>query len=164
MMKCGTIYKIFVLAMIILSGFTESVFAASVELWPAERRQNQTLFCYGGDWNVLSIILFSDKGVGSMKTGKYAFTPPESFTDQTVLEVTLPKSVKFLGGARGDVCVSRGKSRYRHLRFATDASPCFCRFAGGLARDATTGEQRAGRVDTPSYADRPTFGNGQLFE
>ncbi|MBN1553344.1 MAG: hypothetical protein JXA11_01255 [Phycisphaerae bacterium] len=116
----------------VLSGFASCLFAASVELWPAERRQNQTQYCYGGDWNTLNIILFSDQGGGAMKNGKYKFDPPKSFTEETVLEITLLESVEFLGAYRmGDkkagkeyetVVVTKDGRKYTKYRVPLDNS------------------------------------------
>ncbi|MBT7057463.1 MAG: hypothetical protein HN976_20390 [Lentisphaerae bacterium] len=78
-------------AALITGVMTASTWGASVELWPSERRTNNTLFCYGSDWNVLLIAISSDDH------GKHRLELPERFSEPTVLQVTIPKSVDFLG-------------------------------------------------------------------
>jgi hypothetical protein len=68
-----------------------STWGASVEIWPSERRGNNTLFCYGGDWNTMLIGIYSDDH------GKHRLKLPERFTEPTVLWVTLPEEAEFLG-------------------------------------------------------------------
>ena len=65
--------------------------AASMEIWPSERRGNNTLFCYGGDWNSMLIAIYPED------YGKQRVQLPEQFTEPTVLAVTLPAAVQFLG-------------------------------------------------------------------
>ncbi|MBT3291642.1 MAG: hypothetical protein HN380_30135, partial [Victivallales bacterium] len=52
-----------------------STWGASVEIWPSERRGNNTLFCYGGDWNTMLIGIYSDDH------GKHRLKLPERFTE-----------------------------------------------------------------------------------
>lgn len=68
-----------------------STWGASIELWPSERRSNNTLFCYGGDWSAMLIVIYSED------YGKHRLELPERFSQPTVLWVTLPEEVRFLG-------------------------------------------------------------------
>jgi hypothetical protein len=65
--------------------------AASMEIWPAERRANNTLFCYGNDWNSMLIAIYPED------YGKQRLELPAQFAEPTVLTVTLPAGVEFLG-------------------------------------------------------------------
>jgi hypothetical protein len=65
--------------------------AASMEIWPSERRANNTYYCYGNDWNSMLIAIYPED------FGKQRLQLPEQFAEPTVLTLTLPAAVKFLG-------------------------------------------------------------------
>ncbi|MFW6438252.1 MAG: hypothetical protein ACOCZ7_04480, partial [Armatimonadota bacterium] len=67
------------------------VHAASMEIWPSERRANNTFFCYGDDWTWMLLSIYPEDW------GKHRLELPEEFVEPTVLTVTLPESVQFLG-------------------------------------------------------------------
>lgn len=107
-MKYETVIKQGIFLLVILPGFSSSLLAASVELWPSDRRRNNTQYCYGNDWNMLRFGLYSDIGKGSNSNGKYKIELPKTLTEETILEVTLPREVEFLGVyCRGDNRVSK---------------------------------------------------------
>ncbi|NLE30233.1 MAG: hypothetical protein GX629_11260, partial [Phycisphaerae bacterium] len=104
--------------------------AASMELWPSDRRRNNTLYCYGNDWNMLKIGLYSDKNASSNSGGKYKIKLPKSFTEPAILEVTLPRAVEFLGASLSDmnhvskefetVDITENNRQYRQIRIVLD--------------------------------------------
>lgn len=59
-----TTYRTIVL-LAVLSGFSALSHGASVELWPADRRLNNTFYCYGDDWNALNFILAAEDQSGT---------------------------------------------------------------------------------------------------
>lgn len=65
--------------------------AASMEIWPSERRANTTFFCYGNDWSWMLIAIYPED------FGRHRLQLPEQFVEPTVLTVTLPEAVEFLG-------------------------------------------------------------------
>ncbi|MFH0921615.1 MAG: hypothetical protein V1913_14785, partial [Fibrobacterota bacterium] len=104
----------------VLTGLNTRLQAASVELWPSERRSNNTLFCYGNDWNAILISLYA------RDNGKHKIELPKRFLEPTVMEVSLPCAVEFLGatvagqpGVNGNFAVTNltqnGKA-YRCIR------------------------------------------------
>lgn len=114
-MKHSTVVKHGILISIFILGSSILLFAASVELWPSDRRRNNTQYCYGNDWNMLRFSLYSDLGGGSTNSnGKYKIGLPKTLTEETVLEVTLPKEVEFLGVLRhGDKHVEKNYETQR---------------------------------------------------
>lgn len=77
--------------LIALGMFPAMVRAASMEIWPSERRANNTFFCYGDDWNWMLLSIYPEDW------GKHRLELPEEFTEPTALTVTLPEAVEFLG-------------------------------------------------------------------
>ena len=78
---------------------------ASVEIWPSERRSNNTLYCYGNDWNFVLIRFYAaDHGIHKLAL-------PGGFTEPTVLEVNMPTDLELLGADLR--WVSRVASDYR---------------------------------------------------
>ena len=77
--------------MLAIGAAAPSARGASMEIWPSERRGNNTLFCYGADWNAMLVAIYSDDH------GKHRLELPERFSEPTVLSVTLPQQVSFLG-------------------------------------------------------------------
>ncbi|MFA5646468.1 MAG: hypothetical protein WDA18_08995 [Candidatus Ratteibacteria bacterium] len=73
--------------------FSIDVRAASIEIWPAERRANNTLFCYSNDWNSMLISLYHN----NYAKGKHHIDVPETLAEPVVLSVTLPEVLEFLG-------------------------------------------------------------------
>ena len=69
-------------------GASGAVQAASMEIWPSERRASNTFFCYGNDWNSMLIAIYPEDH------GKHRLELPEQFTEPTVLTVTLPAAVE----------------------------------------------------------------------
>lgn len=69
----------------------EAAQAASMEIWPSERRANNTFFCYGADWNWMLIAIYPED------FGTHRLELPEEFAEPTELIVTLPEAVEFLG-------------------------------------------------------------------
>ena len=65
--------------------------AASMEIWPSERRANNTFYCYGNDWNSMLVAIYPED------YGKQRLELPAQFAGPTVLTVTLPAAVEFLG-------------------------------------------------------------------
>ncbi|MFO8082196.1 MAG: hypothetical protein R6V07_18095 [Armatimonadota bacterium] len=68
-----------------------AVRAASMEIWPSERRANNTFYCYGDDWNWMLLSIYPEDW------GKHRVELPEEFVEPTVLTVTLPDAVEFHG-------------------------------------------------------------------
>lgn len=86
------------LLLTVLSGSVSSMFAGGVELWPGDRRNNKTQFCFGNDWNMLRFAFYSDSpSRKEYSNAVYNYETPKPFTEETVLEVTLPGDVEFLG-------------------------------------------------------------------
>ena len=86
------------LILIVLSSLSNTLLAGGVELWPGDRRNNKTQFCYGNDWNMLRFAFYSDNpGMKELSNAVYNYETPKPFTEDTVLEVTLPADVEFLG-------------------------------------------------------------------
>lgn len=65
--------------------------AASMEIWPSERRTNNTFYCYGGEWNSLLIAIYPED------YGKQRLELPAQFAEPAELLVTLPAAAEFLG-------------------------------------------------------------------
>lgn len=63
---------------------------ASMELWPAERRPNNTLFAYGNDWNAMRFHLWGADFC------RHKMDAPERFENETLLTVSLPEAVRVL--------------------------------------------------------------------
>ncbi len=112
-------------------GPTAKLIAASVELWPADRRRNNTLYCYGNEWNMFKISLYSDKTSSSNSNGKYKIELPKSFTESTILEVQLPRVVEFLGASLSEmnrvnkefetVDITENGKEYKRIRIPLDS-------------------------------------------
>jgi hypothetical protein len=80
------------IALVVLLGAVPmTVEAASMEIWPSERRANNTFFCYGDDWNWMLLTIYPEDW------GKHRLDLPDEFVEPTVLTVTLPEAVGFLG-------------------------------------------------------------------
>ena len=77
--------------MVVLVTWPGTVQAASMEIWPSERRANNTYFCYGNDWNAMLVAIYPED------VGKQRLQLPEQFVEPTVLTLTLPAAVTFLG-------------------------------------------------------------------
>lgn len=75
-------------ALVTLPGMVQ---AASKEIWPSERRAKNTYFCYGNDWNSMLLAIYPEN------FGKQRLQLPEQFAEPTVLTLTLPAAVKFVG-------------------------------------------------------------------
>ncbi len=78
---------------LLLCAIPQAVGAASMEIWPSERRSNNTFFCYGNDWNSMLITIYQQDW------GKHRLQMPEQFAEPTMLHVTLPDAVEFLGAS-----------------------------------------------------------------
>ena len=65
--------------LVMLAMAPATVQAASMEIWPSERRANNTLFCYGNDWNWMLVAIYPEDH------GKHRLELPEDFTEPTVL-------------------------------------------------------------------------------
>ena len=79
-------------AMLMVLGMTATIAgAASMEIWPSERRANKTFFCYGDDWNWMLFMIYPEE------IGTHRFDLPEEFVEPTVLTVTVPEAIEFLG-------------------------------------------------------------------
>lgn len=63
----------------------------SVEIWPSERRSNDTLYCYGGDWNAMLIVIYAQD------YGKHKIDLPKTLSEPMSLSVALPGEIRFLG-------------------------------------------------------------------
>jgi hypothetical protein len=79
-------------------GMVAPLHATSVELWPSDRRRNNTLYCYGNDWNMFYIRFYSDKWLSPIiNRDKYKKELPNVFSKDTLVIVTLPRATDFLG-------------------------------------------------------------------
>jgi hypothetical protein len=83
--------KIVLTGLVILSAvFTCK--AVTIELWPAERRLNNTVYCIGNEQNHLLFNITSRTGLG-----KHKLKLPDKLEKPVTLSVDLPQSVKYLG-------------------------------------------------------------------
>lgn len=69
---------------------TVSAHAASMEIWPSERRANNTFYCYGDDWNWLPIMIYPHD------MGKHVVDLPPKFAQDAVLQLSLPDNIGVL--------------------------------------------------------------------
>ena len=66
--------------------------AVTIELWPAERRRNNTVYLIGNEQNHLTFNISNRTNLG---THKIKF--PEKITEPVTLTIDLPEKIKFLG-------------------------------------------------------------------
>jgi hypothetical protein len=66
--------------------------AVTIELWPAERRRNNTVYLIGNEQNHLTFNITSRTNLG---THKIKF--PEKIVEPVTLTIDLPEKIKFLG-------------------------------------------------------------------
>jgi rhodanese-related sulfurtransferase len=84
--------KTIMLAGVLCALIATEIKAVTVELWPAERRKNNTVYLIGNEQNHLTFNISNRTNLG-----KHKIELPEKLVEPVKLTVDLPQKIKFLG-------------------------------------------------------------------